>query len=132
MARNARRSRDRESRCEERKRNHRFRNENEGQRSQCTRCGKGLDECPDGLTYGCENCRMKGDGQSFDGGRSSENTSLGCGAGMPAAKLAGGVSFCSPNEDDSMWCCEPCNTIETNIDELEDRVHNVERGVAEA
>ena len=46
---------------------------------------------------------------------------------MPAAKLAGGISFHSPNEEDSGWCCEPCNAIEINIDELEERVNEAER-----
>ena len=39
---------------------------------------------------------------------------------MPAAKLAGGIRFCRPEDDDSMWWCEPCDSIEGNIDELEE------------
>ena len=45
--------------------------------------------------------------------------------------MAGGITFFS-EERDSGWCCEPCNTIETEIDDLEDRLREANKRTEEA
>ena len=121
----ARRNRERESRCEERKRCHRHRNENEGSNLHCTRCGSGPSTTPDGLTCGCNRgwgCWEEGD---------AANKCVGCGTGLPMAKMAGGITYFS-EASDSSWCCEPCNMIETEIDDLEEKLKETNKKLEEA
>ena len=82
------------------------------------------------MTNGCEKCRTSGD--HIHGDDPIRDFCIGCGTGMPAAKMAGGIRFCEADKEDGTWWCEPCGSIEGSLEELEDKVLKAERTVEEA
>ena len=79
------------------------------------------------MTNGCKECRK--DGDHVHGDDPARDFCVGCGTGLPGAKMAGGIRFCEANEGDGTWWCEPCDTIEGSLEELEDKVLEAERAV---
>ena len=90
----------------------------EGTSPQCTRCGREpMGSLPDGLVYGCDDCRQPGD--KIHGSDPLRDYCVGCGTGLPAAKPTGGMMFDKPGDEKGTWWCEPCDEIECVIEDLE-------------
>ena len=98
---------------------------------QCTRCCKGpTDSMPDSIVVGCDECRLAGD--HLHGLDPLRDFCMGCGTGMPTAKMSGGIRFNRKGDEEGTWWCDPCDITACAIQKLESELEEATKAADEA